>query len=144
MTNYKDQYRHPLWQKKRLEILQRDDFTCVKCGETEVELHVHHHRYKNGRNIWDYENDNFITLCNSCHKQEHNEMVERLELYENILTIIDKYDVISVCYVYEVMKLFEKFHKAGFYSKLYESLTDERAEKLNEILDQKTEKINFI
>ena len=67
--DFKDQYKHPKWQKKRLEILERDKYTCQNCEGTEDQLHVHHKSYKKNHKVWEYENDNFITLCNSCHEE---------------------------------------------------------------------------
>lgn len=65
--SYSDKLRHPLWQKKRLEILQRDNFTCLLCGDTETELHIHHMEYIRGREPWEYENLVLKTLCKHCH-----------------------------------------------------------------------------
>ena len=65
--NYSEQLKSPLWQKKRLEIMQRDNFTCQDCGDTESQLQVHHKSYTYGNNVWEYENDNLITLCETCH-----------------------------------------------------------------------------
>ena len=56
-----------MWQKKRLEIMQRDNFTCKDCGDTESQLQVHHKAYIYGNNIWEYDNESLITLCESCH-----------------------------------------------------------------------------
>src|SRR5574340_1716961 len=64
---YSNKLRNPLWQKKRLEILQRDNFTCRLCGEKETELHVHHDEYINGLQPWEYENYKLKTLCKHCH-----------------------------------------------------------------------------
>ena len=63
--------RSPLWQKKRLEIMQRDNFTCCKCGCTHKELQVHHIKYIKGRKPWEYDNEDLITLCNDCHERHH-------------------------------------------------------------------------
>lgn len=65
--NYSEQLKSPLWQKKRLEIMQRDNFTCQDCGDTESQLQVHHKSYTFGNNVWEYDNDNLITLCETCH-----------------------------------------------------------------------------
>lgn len=65
---YSDKLKHPKWQKKRLEILQRDNFTCQNCFDKESELHVHHIKYTYGSEIWDYENKLLMTLCISCHE----------------------------------------------------------------------------
>ena len=59
---------HPKWQKKRLEILSRDGFKCLACGCTETTLHVHHLSYAKGREPWEYDEDNFQTLCQYCHR----------------------------------------------------------------------------
>lgn len=65
--NYSDLLKHPKWQKKRLEIFQRDEFTCKVCGDTEATLHVHHKEYTNGHKPWEYDNSNLITVCEDCH-----------------------------------------------------------------------------
>ncbi len=43
--SYKEQLTHPNWQRKRLEIFQRDNFACTICGNTEHQLQVHHLYY---------------------------------------------------------------------------------------------------
>jgi 5-methylcytosine-specific restriction endonuclease McrA len=68
---YKEKLQSPKWQKKRLEILQRDNFQCVECGDTESQLHVHHIMYKKGLDPWDYENELLNTLCSTCHELDH-------------------------------------------------------------------------
>jgi len=65
MAKYSDLLRDPRWQKKRLEILQRDNFTCQHCKDTETELHVHHESYKG--KPWDIGSDKLVTLCKDCH-----------------------------------------------------------------------------
>lgn len=64
---YSEKLKSPKWQKKRLEVLNRDDFTCTLCGDTESTLHIHHKSYKKNTEPWDYELDNFQTLCEVCH-----------------------------------------------------------------------------
>jgi hypothetical protein len=66
-TTYSEKLRDPRWQKKRLEILQRDNFTCLLCGDKETELHIHHEEYIRGRKPWEYENSKLKTLCKHCH-----------------------------------------------------------------------------
>lgn len=68
---YSEKLKDPRWQKKRLEIMQRDEFTCRECGDTKSTLHVHHVYYLNNRDPWDYEDENFMTLCSDCHYNEH-------------------------------------------------------------------------
>ena len=64
---YAEQLARPEWQKKRLEILNRDEFRCNTCESNDKTLHVHHKIYLKGRMAWDYEDDNFETLCKDCH-----------------------------------------------------------------------------
>jgi len=73
MSSYYEKLRHPLWQKKRTQIMQRDNFTCVSCGNTEKTLNVHHKTYRKGADPWDYDDDNFITYCEDCHLSYHEE-----------------------------------------------------------------------
>ena len=71
-NSYSSQYKNPKWQKKRLEILERDNFACRKCGDKESTLHVHHFEYTKGRKVWEYNDSNFATLCDSCHAEIHS------------------------------------------------------------------------
>lgn len=64
---YSEKLKHPKWQKKRLEILERDDFTCKLCKNKEETLHIHHHLYEWGKDPWDYNNDLLDTYCSACH-----------------------------------------------------------------------------
>lgn len=62
---YGEKLKDPRWQKLRLEILGRDDFTCTHCDRTDKELHVHHVTYC--ANPWESKSDDLITLCKDCH-----------------------------------------------------------------------------
>lgn len=63
---YSEKLRSPLWQRKRLEILQRDNWKCLFCGSTEKNLQVHHILYKK-REPWDYPDYLYQSLCDDCH-----------------------------------------------------------------------------
>lgn len=67
--SYRDDLRDPRWQRRRLEILQRDEFSCRFCGDDRNELHVHHKRYVAGRKPWEYSDDDLMTLCAECHSK---------------------------------------------------------------------------
>lgn len=74
-TPYLDLLRNPLWQKKRLDIMNRDNWTCAECksGLNDAKtLHVHHIKYVFGRDPWDYPDANFETLCEDCHADRHD------------------------------------------------------------------------
>jgi len=67
---YAKALQHPKWQKKRLKIMERDNWRCRECKNTEAQLHVHHLAYTK-RWPWNEENDNLITYCNACHARAH-------------------------------------------------------------------------
>lgn len=67
---YSEKLKDPRWQKKRLEILERDKWFCQRCFDGENTLHVHHLRYIPGRDPWDYDDKLLITLCAECHENE--------------------------------------------------------------------------
>lgn len=66
--NYAEKLRDPRWQKKRLEILERDNFCCRECGDKKTELHVHHLIYFSKTEPWDFPNCCLVTVCKNCHK----------------------------------------------------------------------------
>lgn len=90
-TSYSEKLRDPRWQKCRLKVLERDDFTCKKCGDKESTLHVHHKIYPDGLEPWDYEYKLLITLCEDCHQEE-----EECKQYEK--------------------RFLHSFYRAGFFS----------------------------
>jgi hypothetical protein len=70
---YAEQLKHPNWQRKRLEILGRDEFRCQVCYDDESTLHVHHKHYHKGRMAWEYEAHELVTLCENCHEALHKQ-----------------------------------------------------------------------
>jgi hypothetical protein len=71
MMNYAQQIKHPMWQKKRLEVLEANNYECENCGSKDTTLHVHHPFYKRGAMIWEYEKTELECLCEKCHKEAH-------------------------------------------------------------------------
>lgn len=57
----------------RQMCLERDNYTCQKCGAKgkTVQLHCHHIYPLNESPITSADVDNTITLCKSCHKEAH-------------------------------------------------------------------------
>lgn len=68
---WSEQYKHPNWQKMRLWVLNRDNFTCQKCGSHHQQLHVHHTAYARNGYVWDVDPRTLTTLCDDCHSAEH-------------------------------------------------------------------------
>jgi hypothetical protein len=69
---YWQKLKDPRWQRKRLEILSRADFSCEDCGEDDRTLNVHHRLYRKGAEPWDYTDAELIALCEQCHEREHH------------------------------------------------------------------------
>ena len=64
---YSEKLRSPKWQRKRLEVLERDDWKCVKCQDDKENLQIHHKRYFKNREPWEYELKYLETYCETCH-----------------------------------------------------------------------------
>jgi hypothetical protein len=74
--SYWDLLRDPRWQRMRLEIMQRDNFTCQRCNRNDLTLNVHHSYYVTGRAPWEYEPESLRTLCEECHETIEAELAE--------------------------------------------------------------------
>jgi len=68
MSNYSELLKDPRWQRKRLEIMNRDNWRCCACNRDVVTLNVHHTKYSG--KPWEADASNLITLCENCHKLE--------------------------------------------------------------------------
>jgi 5-methylcytosine-specific restriction endonuclease McrA len=74
-TWHKEQTMHGDWQKRRLEIMSRDNFMCRVC-KSKCMLSVHHLYYEKGKKLWEYEDEVLVTVCDSCHKAIHFELMK--------------------------------------------------------------------
>lgn len=77
--SYLAKLRDPRWQKRRLHIFERDNFTCRFCGATDKTLHVHHTHYERGKGPWETSSYGLVTLCENCHEAENFEARRHLE-----------------------------------------------------------------
>jgi HNH endonuclease len=56
------------WAKFRFRILKQRHFTCERCGQRGVTLHVHHLSYARfGREL----EEDVIVVCVPCHQKRH-------------------------------------------------------------------------
>lgn len=77
MATYSEKLQDPRWQRKRLEIMERDSFRCRDCGAKDRQLHIHHTHYQRG-NPWDTESCYLLTLCAECH-ESRGDVEERIK-----------------------------------------------------------------
>jgi hypothetical protein len=71
---YWEKLKDPKWQKKRLEVMQANDFCCEICGDNETTLNVHHKEYFKDHEPWEYKNEQLACLCEDCHESMHDEV----------------------------------------------------------------------
>jgi len=83
---YSDKLKDPRWQKKRLEIFQRDDWGCVRCQNDKITLHIHHKEYIAGKDPWEYLDSDLETLCELCHAKENSKIIQ-IETFLKTLNI---------------------------------------------------------
>jgi hypothetical protein len=80
---YSEKLKDPRWQKKRLEILNRDNWVCTSCGDNESTLHVHHMSYVNTKGErcepWEVPSEFLTALCESCHGYESEGMAGAID-----------------------------------------------------------------
>lgn len=102
---YDEMREHPLWQKKKAEILVRDNHTCRSCGKNDITLHAHHTYYLPDTLLWNYPNETLLTLCEICHNTEHligkTTRSTLLDLIQNKLSLIHL--VAQLCILIEKM-----------------------------------------
>lgn len=79
-NNIKAFYNSALWKHVRNEALERDNNECQKCKArglySDAEC-VHHKEHVRKRPELALTLDNLISLCNSCHDEEHPEKLRR-------------------------------------------------------------------
>ena len=69
--NYIEQLQTPEWKAKAEQVKQRDEHECQICGNWKS-LHVHHVVYESELLAWEYPDNYYITLCETCHLYEHS------------------------------------------------------------------------
>ncbi len=69
---YEQQLDDVRWKFKADNIRVRDKYECRLCGAKKTQLDVHHIRYIYGREAWDYDDGDFVTLCHKCHEKIHD------------------------------------------------------------------------
>lgn len=65
---YREQLRHPRWQKKAAEVKAAANWRCEDCGSGERQLQAHHSVYLTERYLWEYDASLLMCLCDECHK----------------------------------------------------------------------------
>jgi hypothetical protein len=72
--SYYEKLKDPRWQKKRLEVMEHNEFHCEICGDGENTLNVHHKEYFKGHEPWEYDIGQLSCICENCHENEHMQL----------------------------------------------------------------------
>lgn len=82
MSKWSSAFRDSRWQRKRLEIMERDGWACLGCGAAGegVTLNVHHVYYESGRAPWEYPSEALVTWCETCHTAMHAKLKTIMQL----------------------------------------------------------------
>ena len=83
---YREKLMDPRWQKRRLQVLERDGWTCGVCGDTETTLHVHHRWYEGG-DPWDAPDEALVTMCKECHEEDPYNRAAAMAVLERVLRV---------------------------------------------------------
>lgn len=94
IMTYSQKLRDPRWQKKRLQILERDGWKCRACGDAENNLQVHHVVYRK-IDPWDYPDECLQTLCCDCHELRQFRMDKLVDQFRMHLKEIANDDILD-------------------------------------------------
>tara|TARA_R110000868_G_scaffold6290_1_gene35899 strand:+ start:151 stop:774 length:624 start_codon:yes stop_codon:yes gene_type:complete len=136
MKTYSEKLKDPRWQKKRLETLNRDKFTCMLCGDKETELHINHKKYT--KEPWDAPSNDLETLCKHCHIIHHS---TKEKVYEVVKIIVE--DIVHIIYNNDLGTYYGTIengiftYNCGFFynSKVVKAINSLNSEPTNIIID---------
>ena len=141
---YIEKLKDPRWQKKRLEILNRDEWYCQKCFDNETTLNVHHRYYLPKTDPWDYPESALIALCENCHSEEKDHMPKEMSklifalkkqfLSEEVFLIANLFNEIKLFHAPEVFISVIEYHllDESRQRKLIDEFFDHLSEKTKE------------
>lgn len=84
-SSYLKKFKDPRWQKKRLEVFERDKFICQGCMGEDETLHIHHRYYNPKTDPWDYPPEALVTLCEDCHEMEKDNWFFEIKVLNKML-----------------------------------------------------------
>jgi hypothetical protein len=122
---YAEKLKDPRWQKKRLEIFQRDKFRCMECFSDEKSLQVHHIAYK-GKEPWDTPNKLLITYCHECHQKEEDKLKAAGENFVKLMRADGQRSIEMEYFLNNLKYLIEKDTKQTAVAFLSLAIVDER------------------
>lgn len=84
MSSYSELLNDERWKRASSGIKGRDNGRCRCCGNSSFNLQVHHIVYKKNLMPWEYEPEDMITLCGSCHEFISTSMAKSIDIVRRI------------------------------------------------------------
>jgi hypothetical protein len=135
MSYYSDYWKDPRWQKKRLEIFERDEWKCQECQSTTETLCVHHKKYT-APVPWEQPDEDLITLCEGCHELEEATKKENPAIYRYAkacnTTCIDLVSYVRIITYLKIIRPDEIGKISDTLAELWQSFTEEEKKILRE------------
>ena len=94
------QYQTKEWYELSRQIKARDHNTCQMCGRNDVPLSVHHLKYGEDGSLF-VNDDCLITLCDRCHKINHEYKKNIPEMIEDLREHLTDYEIGA--YLYSIL-----------------------------------------
>ena len=88
MKTYAEKLKSPLWQKKRLQVFDRDNWTCQKYKIRGGKLHPHHIQNFAEHPELRFEVSNGITLSEKAHREFHKKYGKSNNTLEQLLDFL--------------------------------------------------------
>lgn len=67
---YLEKLKDKRWTSLAYDVKKEAGFKCRVCGHNKT-LQAHHRMYKKNKEPWEYEMDDMVCLCGSCHEKFH-------------------------------------------------------------------------
>lgn len=83
--SYAEKLKDPRWQQLRLRVLERDEWKCRDCGDSESELQVHHSHYGKNREPWEADPNWIGTYCWPCHVRRQQREQSAKDVFGTLL-----------------------------------------------------------
>jgi hypothetical protein len=71
---YRELLKSDEWKAFSRDIRQNHGGCCAICKRRDVITHVHHFYYDPNRLPWQYNSDEVVLLCETCHREMHKEL----------------------------------------------------------------------
>lgn len=125
-NDYSQRLKDPRWQRKRLEVMERDNWTCRDTYVKDKPLNVHHCWYAKG-GPWETPNEYLLTLTEEAHRERqelesrakkalgrHFANMQLCELQDIVKSLENSEHIWIACSPYDVKDFIDTLHHLGY------------------------------